>query len=203
MLTKLLASLHSPSAENLSRAFAKLGGAGFWLQLVLGSMPVVLMFYSFVFAASPTGPRAGLPIVEYLAVATLLVLIFTTFWFWSYKGLARQIADPATRPPESKVVGKVWTGLIATSIGVFLSLSVMIIETAHLLFYFLAAPQGGVPVIQTTVQVAGGASWVSAVDMLSLLALTLVLAAEVIALVFGLWLLLRTTQTYDRINAEG
>ncbi|MFB1488970.1 MULTISPECIES: DUF3611 family protein [unclassified Thiocapsa] len=199
MLNKLLASLHSPSAENLSRAFAKLGKAGFWLQLVLGSVPVVLMFYSFVFAASPSGPRAGLPIVEHLTVATLLVLIFTTFWFWRYTKVAQQIADPATRPPESKVVRMVWTGLVATSIGVFLSLVVMIIETSHLLFYFLSVPQGGVPVFQTTVQ----ASWVSAVDMLSLLALALVLAAEVIALVFGLWLLLRTTQTYDQMKTQG
>jgi hypothetical protein len=44
------------------------------------------------------------------------------------------------------------------------------------LFYFLSTPQGGVPVVQTTQ--ADTASWVSAVDMLSLLALILTLFAE-------------------------
>jgi hypothetical protein len=69
---------------------------------------------------------------------------------------------------------------------------VMKIEVGHLLFYFLSAPQGGVPVFQTAG--AAPASWVSAVDMLSLMALLLTLAAEIIVLVLGLWLLFRSSQ---------
>jgi hypothetical protein len=67
----------------------------------------------------------------------------------------------------------------------------MLIEVAHLLFYFLSTPQGGVQVVQTTS--SDSASWVSAVDMLSLLALILCLLAELIVLAFGLWLLFRTS----------
>jgi hypothetical protein len=105
------------------------------------------------------------------------------------------MADPATRPSQDSVLGTVWTGILATSLGLFLSLVVMLIEVAHLLFYFLSAPQGGVPVIQAAG--VAQASWVSAVDMLSLMALLLTLAAEVIALVIGLWLLFRTTRDYS------
>jgi hypothetical protein len=68
---------------------------------------------------------------------------------------------------------------------------VMTIEVAHLLFYFLTMPQAGVPVFQTTA--TDTASWVSAVDMLSLLALIACLFVELIVLAFGLWLLLRTS----------
>jgi len=69
---------------------------------------------------------------------------------------------------------------------------VMIIETAHLLFYFLAAPQGGVPVIQTPG--AGPMSWVSAIDMASLMALNFLVFAELVVLIISLWLLFRTQQ---------
>jgi hypothetical protein len=59
------------------------------------------------------------------------------------------------------------------------------------LFFFLKAPQAGIPVIQT-----GGVAathWVSSVDMVSLMALILFLFAELIVLIFSLWLLFRAT----------
>lgn len=192
MLKKIIDPLQSPTAGSLAKAFSRSGKLGFWVQVVLGSIPVVLMFYNFVFAQSPVGPRAGLPIVEYLTVASLLILVFTTFWFWRYIRLGASLTDPATRPSQSSLIRTVWTGLMASSLGVLVSMIVMKLEVGHLLFYFLSAPQGGVPVFQT----AGSApaSWVSAVDMLSLMALLLTLAAEIIVLVLGLWLLFRSSQ---------
>jgi hypothetical protein len=56
-----------------------------------------------------------------------------------------------------------------------------------------------VPTIQTTPTSLGG-SWVSAVDFASLMSLVLVLAAEVLATIFGLWLLFRTTHTYEALS---
>jgi ABC-type nickel/cobalt efflux system permease component RcnA len=194
MFNKLLGRLKSPT-EGVAKSFIRLGRFGFWVQVVLGSIPVVLMIYNFTFSRSPVGPRAGLPVVEYLAVVSLLILIFTAYWFRRYIRLGRAMADPARRPSQSDVLGTVWTGLLASSAGVLVSIGIMLIEVAHLLFYFLSAPQGGVPVIQTTG--AAPASWVSAVDMLSLMALLLVLAAELIVMVSGLWLLFRTTRDYD------
>jgi len=193
MFNNLLGRLKSP-ADGVARAFVRLGRMGFWVQVVLGSIPVVLMVYNFAFARSPSGPRAGLPIVEYLTLISLLILIFTTFWFRRYVRLGASMSDPERRPPQADILGTVWTGLLASSAGVMVSLGIMLIEVAHLLFYFLAAPQGGVPVIQTTG--AAAASWVSAVDMMSLLALVLVLAAELVVMIFGLWLLFRTTRDY-------
>jgi hypothetical protein len=194
MFKKLLGSLQATPAEGVAKTFVRFGRFGFWVQVVLGSIPVVLMVYNFAFTKSPSGHRAGLPVVEYLTVASLLLLVFTIVWFWRYKGLGRRMAEPGARPAQSSVLSTVWTGLMASGLGVLLSLAVMTIEVAHLLFYFLSAPQGGVPVIQTAG--AAPASWVSAVDMLSLMALQLTLAAEVIVLVLGLWLLFRTSRDY-------
>jgi len=192
MLNTLAKSLQPPGLDNLARTFSRLGRIGFWMQVVMGAMLLILMFYIFVFAGSPSGPRAGLAIVEYLTAAGLLILVFTTIWFHRYIRLARRIADPQSRPPASSVIRSVWTGLVASSLGVLFSMLVMMIETGHLLFYFLAAPQGGVPVFQTPG--AGLASWVSAIDMASLMALNLFVFAELIVLIFSLWLLFRTMQ---------
>jgi len=118
-----------------------------------------------------------------------LVLAFTTLWFYRYTRLATKLADPARRPTESAVQRTVWTGITATTLGITFSMLVMLFEVAQLLIYFLRAPQAGIPVVQTT---AGAASWVSAADILSLMALLLTMFVEVAVLAFSLWLLLRT-----------
>lgn len=192
MLEKLIENLQPSGLDNLARTFSRLGRIGFWTQIVIGSIPFLLMIYVFVFARSTSGPRAGLALVEYLMLASLLILIFTTGWFYRYTRLAERIADPQSRPSASSVTGSVWTGVVASSLGILFSMLVMILETGHLLFYFLKAPQAGVPVFQTST--IGAASWVSAVDMVSLMALSLFLFAEIIVLILGLWLLFRTTQ---------
>jgi len=191
MFTRIVESLHGAKIESLAKTFSRLGKIGFWLQVVLGSIPLAVTFFIFVFSGSISGPRSGLPIVGMLSLVNMLVLLFTIVWFYRYIGLGRRIADPGSRPTESAVLATVWTGLLASSLGVMFSMVVMLLEVGQLLFYFLAAPQAGVATIQTA---GGAASWVSAVDLLSLLALLQMLAAEVITLVLGLWLMFRTTQ---------
>jgi hypothetical protein len=85
----------------------------------------------------------------------------------------------------------VWTGVVATTVGMVFSMIAIIIEAANLLFYFLKAPQAGIPMIQTSG--AEATYFVTSVDMISLMALVLFLFAELIVLVFSLWLLFRTT----------
>jgi len=62
-----------------------------------------------------------------------------------------------------------------------------------LLFYFLSAPQAGLPTFQTTVD--GFASWVSAEDLINLLSMVMTLGGEVFAIIFGLLLLYRIPNT--------
>ena len=81
--------------------------------------------------------------------------------------------------------------MVATTAGMLFSMLAVLSETANILFYFLKAPQAGIPVIQTSG--AAATYWVSTVDVISLMALVLFLFAELIVLVFSLWLLFRTT----------
>jgi hypothetical protein len=191
MFKKTLDDPQYDKIESLATSFQRTGRTGFWSQLVLGTFPVVVMIFVFFFSGNLSGTRSGVPIVEWLTLANILILFFTTFWFHRYRALGRRIADPATRPAAEEVAGKVWTGLVASSLGVLFSILVMLFDVGQIFFYFLTAPQGGVPAIQLD-----GATFVSAIDLASLMALVMTMAAEVLITMMGLWLLFRTSRAY-------
>ena len=193
-------SLNETTYSGIALTFYRLGWFGFWTQVVVGAIPTVLMSYLFFFAGSPTGPRAGFRFVEYLTLASLAVLLFTTIWFFRYTRLAKRIMTPEQRPTNDSLSRTAWTGIIASTIGVLISIVVMVLEVAHLLFFFLSVPQAGIPIIQA---VDGDrANWVSAVDMVSLMALTITLFAEVIILICSLWLLFQVSIESTKSNEE-
>jgi hypothetical protein len=188
MIRQFQDAITPTKGSSLARVFSRLGWLGFWIQVVCGSVPVILMLYYFVFSRSE---RPGLRFLEYLTIANLAILAFTALWSFRYTRLARRIADPERRPAHRSVLNTVWTGVVAGSIGMFFSMIVLLFEAANLLFKLLKAPQGGMPVIQT----AGADSpyWIATVDMVNLVALTIILFCEFLVLAFALWLLFRTT----------
>ena len=96
MVQKLYAIV--PSMDTgLARAFTILGWAGFWFQVVFGSLPFIVMAYFFTFSRSATVSRSGIPFVGVLTVVNLLVLVFTTFWSYRYTRLARRLRRPEGR----------------------------------------------------------------------------------------------------------
>ena len=144
---------------------------------------------------------AGLnPLVEYLTFADLLILAFTTVWSYRYTRLARQLADPERQLSQHVVQRAAWIGVAAGAVGVVFSMLIMLFEVAQLLIHFLRAPQAGVPVIQTTG--AGTATWVSAADMMSLMALILGMFGELTFLILSLWLLFCTTIAFVESRDE-
>lgn len=190
MLSALQNALRPSENRSLARAFSRLGWIGFWMQIVIGAVPLVLAIYALLFgAARAAGTRSGFPLIQYLTFVSLLVLAFTAVWFYRYTRLSVRLADPSQRPTALSMQRTVLTGVLASTLGIVFSMLVLFFEVAQLLVYFLRAPQAGVPVIQTT---AGQASWVSAADILNVLALLLSMFIEVAVLVIGVWLLLRT-----------
>ena len=119
------------------------------------------------------------------------MLIFTTVWFYRYTRLAQRISNSTLHPSLFLVQKAAWIGVASSVLGVVFSMLVILFEVAQLLMYFLRAPQAGVPAVQTTG--GGQASWVSAVDMMHLMALVVTTFGEFIVLAFSLWLLFRTT----------
>jgi len=195
MLNNLKTKLLSSKPQKIAKAFRRLGWLGFWLQVVLATLPILLMIYVLFFYRSASIQRSGMGLIEYLGLLGLLILFFTTFWFYRYTRLAKRMADPELRPPKSSVINILWTGLVASCLGILLSMLLMVFEVGRLLFVFLRAPQGGVPVMQT--ETYDSSTWMSAIDMVGLLADLSVLAAELTVLAFTLWLLFRMTTATD------
>lgn len=190
MFNRLRDAVKPSKSKSLAGSFSWLGWTGFWLQVVFGSFSIIMMIYYLAFSRAETQERSGFRFIEYLTIANLVMLGFTILWSYRYTRLAKRIQDPEKRPTEAYITGTVWTGVVASALGMLFSMTVMLIEAANLLFYFLKAPQGGMPVIQT--QGSQAVYWVSSVDMVSLVSLVLILFAELIVLIFSLWLLFRS-----------
>src|SRR5262249_8688411 len=122
----------TPRALALSRAFHRLGWAGFWLQIVFGSLPVLLMVYYFTFTGTTSVSRSGLPFIEYMTIANLLILLFTLYWSYGYTRLAWRIVDHAHRPSAASLTSAVWTGVIATTGGMLLTAIILVIEGSNI-----------------------------------------------------------------------
>src|SRR5262245_5666726 len=182
----------------LGKTFWRLGWLGFWAQIGIVLVSGGLMGYAFIFdSQGGFGTRGQLAMIEYLSIAGLLILIFTTFWFYRYTRLAARIADPERHPGVRAIQRIAWIGVVATTANVVFSMLVTLFEVIQLFVYFLRAPKAGIPVVQTT---GGPASWVSAGDILSLLVLILTMAVEVVMVVFSLWLLYRVTVASTEIS---
>lgn len=177
--------------ENLAKQFSRLGWIGFWMQVALIILPIILLLYVLFMSSPESAQSKGIDLSNYLSYGSLLVMLFTIFWFYRYTRLAKRIPDPALRPAKSSVIQTLWIGLGASGLGILFSMILMINAVLRLLFVLLATPQTGVPFAAP-----GGdpSKTLSAFDAVSLTSLLFTLTAELIVLGFSLWLLFRVTR---------
>jgi len=174
--------------ERLGDLYRRLGRAGFWIQAVLLAIAAVLSVWVLLMRlpAAEAPPRIGLRNV--ISLASLLILVFTTFWFRRYARVGERLADPAARPGDADLLRLLWTGLWAGALGVALSLLLMLGSVGRMLLLMLSNPQVGVILSPGM----GAEQSISAIDALSQMALLLMMAAELVVLGLTLWLLFRT-----------
>jgi hypothetical protein len=178
------------SLQKIARSFTRLGWIGLWVQAALAILPLAMIFY--VVLGKATGRRETLTFVDYLAIVGLLILGFTALWSYYYTRVGRKLASPDTRPSWTSVVKTLWVGLWAGCAGVFVSMLLLIIEVTRLLVLLLKAPQGGVPVMRT--EFDSRTLWISAIDIVTLLAELCTLVGELLIIGFTLWLLFQVTR---------
>jgi hypothetical protein len=173
----------------LAAQFRRFGLTGFWIQIVLGTVPVISAALILLFTPGSLFLSARTQLLGVLSAVSLGLLVFTMIWFLLYARLGRRItAGKAIDRPALK--RRVKFGIILSLVAILLSTVVILLEVGYLLFILLDAPQGGIPVIANDPSVTSG---ISAVDMLSLLALNFTITAEIVALGLGLMLLWRVT----------
>ncbi len=186
------------NAMSLGRLFFRLGWIGFGIQAVLVSVPIILLFYVMFVSSPESVQRKGIDLSNYLSYGSLVVMVFTTYWFFRYTRLAQKIPEPESCPPRSSVLKMIWIGVWASCLGIGFSILLLLRSVWRLLAILLANPQTGIPFAG-----AGGdpTMILTAFDGISLTTLVLSLSAELIVLALSLWLLFRvsgiSTKTAD------
>ncbi|SFI10472.1 DUF3611 family protein [Planctomicrobium piriforme] len=177
-------------SQKIAKSFSRLGWIGLWIQAVLAILPVAMLLY--VLFGMTTGSRETLGFIDYVAFLGLALLGFTALWSYRYTRLGRRIADPARRPAWTSVIKTLWVGLWAGSAGIVISICLLVFEVTRLLILVLKAPQGGVPVMRT--EIDSRTYWISAIDIVTLLAELCTLVGELLVVGLTLWLLFQVTR---------
>jgi hypothetical protein len=86
----------------MAKQFSRIGWFGFWLQLAMLLIPILLLIYVLLIGSPESAQRKGIDLSSYLSYGSLLVLLFTTFWFYRYTCLAGKISDPQLRPTQAR-----------------------------------------------------------------------------------------------------
>ena len=192
MATSASAPWQPVKPERLSKQFSRLGWLGFWIQVAMLAIPLLLLVYVLFLRSPESAQRMGIDLSNYLSYGSLLLMVFTAFWFFRYTRVGKRIADPELRPPRASVERTLWVGVWASGLGIAFSMVLLFSAAGRMLFILLATPQTGLMVAPGP----GGdpLQSISAMDAISLTSLLVILTAELIVLGFSVWLLFRTTK---------
>ena len=91
MLRWLRDAITPSKGKSLARSLSRLGWFGFWLQVIFGSLPIVVLVYYYIFSRPTASPSQGFGFTEYLTIINLFLLAFTTYWSYRY--------TPHRKPP--------------------------------------------------------------------------------------------------------
>eukprot|EP01018_Ginkgo_biloba_P002388 Gb_27120 [translate_table: standard] len=106
----------SKRLESTARYFKRLGGLGFWGQLVCTVVSAVILAFSVFVNGSATSP-----VTFYLTAGGIAAAFLSVFWSFGYIRLAdrlrRTANDPAKAPPRAEVVKNLKNGLVLNILG--------------------------------------------------------------------------------------
>lgn len=176
----------------LAARFWRWGWAGFFIQLALLAVPILLAVYVLVPNATSGQAVKSIDLRNYLSYGSLFIMLFTTYWFFRYTRLAQRIKDPAQSPSQSSIVSTLWVGLWAGGLGIVFSMLLLFGAAWRLLSVLLGNPQTGIMVAPSLGDNPTGS--ISAIDAVSLTSLLVMLAAELMVFAMTLWLLFKVTR---------
>ncbi|KAJ4716241.1 protein TIC 21, chloroplastic-like [Melia azedarach] len=102
--------------ENTSRYFKRLGGLGFWGQLVCTVVAAVILSFSVVVTGKITSPATF-----YSTAAGIAAAFISVFWSFGYIRLSEKLrktaTDPSKAPPRADVVKSLKNGIVVNILG--------------------------------------------------------------------------------------
>jgi Protein of unknown function (DUF3611) len=131
----------NPTPQEIARFFRLLGWIGFWLQSLLGFIPILVVVSTVLF--NPGRQQSdGLSFGLFSAIACLLLLLFSIYWCFRYTQLAKKLEMPDLRPAKSQVIRDVKLGLIINIGSMAIAVLIAMMRVGELTFKMLTLPQG-------------------------------------------------------------
>ncbi|BAU63534.1 hypothetical protein STA3757_08990 [Stanieria sp. NIES-3757] len=184
----------SPTPQQIASSLRRLGWIGFWLQALLGFIPLLVTIATILFRTRQQQLRVfsfGL----WLAIACLVILIFSIYWCFRYTQLANKLESRELRPTKSQVFRDLKLGLVA-NLGIMTSaVLIALMRVGELTFKMLILPQGSTVIVpnQTTTTMTQGAL-IAPSNMIAIQAMVNAIAAGLIGTIVALLLLYRIGQ---------
>ncbi|WP_009544592.1 DUF3611 family protein [Crocosphaera subtropica] len=180
----------STNPQHLARSFLWLGRIGLILQIFLGFIPL-LVVVAYVLSQSGQGLIGGFSFGLWLAIACLIILMFSIYWCFRYTNLANKLRKAETRPSKSQVVRHLQLGLLANIVILIITVIIALFRVGELTFKLLTLPQGATVIapnkIGTTLATPG--ALITPSNMIAIQAMLNVIAAGLVGVIVALLLL--------------
>ena len=131
-----LLSRTSPTHLQIAANLRRLGWFGFWCQVILGSIPVILLTFQWIFSKEQT--MAGIDITNIFSFIDIVTLLFTIFWCFGYTQLGKKLEKAEKYPKKAAVLRSVWIGIMANLAVMLLAVFIGVITLGRLLYTILS-----------------------------------------------------------------
>lgn len=185
MLDFLKPDFVHPTPQQVGRYFRWFGWAGFWLQTVLGVIPILVLITTVL-------SRGGsLSFGLFLAIVALVLLCFSIYWCFRYVQTGNRLMRSDTRPAKAAVFRNLRLGLLTNLGAMILAVLIALTRVGELTIRMLTLPQGATVIAPTQVggtAVAPGA-FITPSNMIAIQAMVNTIAAGLVGLIIALLLL--------------
>lgn len=185
----------SRTPQQIARSFAWLGRIGLGLQAIFGFIPI-LVIVVYVLSKPSQQTTGGLSVGFWLAIACLIILLFSLYWCVRYIQLANKLGQPDLRPAKSQVIRDLKLGLLANISIIIIAVVIALIRVGELTFKLLTLPQGATVIapnqIGTTLAAPG--ALITPSNMIAIQAMINVIAAGLVGVIVALLLLHQVNQ---------
>lgn len=181
----------NPTPHQIARFFRLLGWIGFWLQSLLGFMPILVVVTIVLFNPNRS-QSGGLSFGLFSAIACLLLMIFSIYWCFRYTRLARKLEIRDLRPAKSEVVRDLKLGLIANIVSMAIAIPIAMARVGELTIKMLALPQGSTivaPIPDRARTIVSPGALITPSDMIAIQAMVNTIASGLVGIVVALLLL--------------
>ncbi|MGK7930148.1 MAG: DUF3611 family protein [Microcystaceae cyanobacterium] len=188
--------MNNSVSRKIAPSFLWLGRIGLILQTILGFVPI-LVIVTYLFWQQRQQEIGGIAFGLTLAIACLLMLMFSIYWCFRYTTIANRITKTDPNLTHNAILRNLQFGLF-TNIGIMaIAVLISFLRVGELTIKLLTLPQGGTVItpnqLGTTLAVPG--TLITPSNLIAIQAMINVIAAGLVGVVIAVILLLRIRQS--------